>query len=305
MTGRVGHRIYFLGLEAQSALLQFDPGRKAFVPAPEFMAAANRIEYSRDRQWVIWTDQQGRLWRAHFDGTERIQVTPASLEVFLARWSPDGRQIALMAREPGKAWQIFTVPPDGGTPRPLLPESRNQADPSWSADGQQIVFGRVTDIMGKEDGIRALEVLDLKTGKISTIPGSTGLFSPRWSPDGRYIAAISLDQRRLMLLDLRTQTWNTLSDTSVADPVWSWDSKSIFFHAAQAAGEPLYRVAIPTNNGGGHLEQIANLSDFASEATEDYFFCGLDPAGNPLVRSRIRTGDVYTLNLDSRENSAH
>jgi Tol biopolymer transport system component/DNA-binding winged helix-turn-helix (wHTH) protein len=294
MTSRLGHRIYFLGLETQSALLEFDSKRKAFVPVPEFMAAANRVEYSRDKQWVIWTDQQGHLWRARADGSERIQVTPDSLEVFLARWSPDGKQIALMAREAGKAWHIFTVAPDGGTPVRLLTETRNEADPSWSNDGQQIVFGRVTDLMGKEDGPRALELLDLKTGKLSIVPGSDGLFSPRWSPDGRYIAAISLDQRKLMLLDLRTQTWRTLAETSVADPVWTLDSKALYFHADQADTEPIYRASIPD----GRLEQIANLSSFVGGETADYFFCGLTRDDNPVVRSRTGTGDVYSLNLD-------
>jgi Tol biopolymer transport system component/DNA-binding winged helix-turn-helix (wHTH) protein len=295
MTSRLGHQIYFLGLETQSSLLQFDSKRKAFVPAPEFMAAANRVEYSRDKQWVIWTDQQGHLWRARADGSERIQVTPGSLEVFLARWSPDGKQIALMAREAGKAWHLYALPPDGGTPLQLLNETRNEADPSWSKDGREIVFGRVTDIMGKEDGPRALELLDLKTGKLSQLPGSDGLFSPRWSPDGRYIAAISLDQRKLMLLDLHTQIWRTLAVTSVADPVWTPDSRAIYFHADQAEMQPIYRATIPD----GRLEQVANLSSFVGGETADYFFCGLTQDDNPVVRSRTGTGDVYSLNLDA------
>ena len=295
-TSRNDHQIYFLGLEAQSALLQFDPARKAFVPEQEFLSDANRIEYSRDQQWVSWTDHTGRLWRARPDGSERIQVTPDSLEVFLAHWSPDGQQLALMARQPGKAWQLYTVAPAGGTPVLLSAENRNQADPSWSADGQQIVFGRVTDIMGKEESTRALQILDLKTGKVSAVPQSDGLFSPRWSPDGKYIAAISLDQKRLVLLDVATGEWRMLADTSVADPVWSADSRSIIFHAAQADTQPIYRVSVTD----GRLEQIANLSNFADGETADYFFCGLTPAGRPIVRSRIGTGDVYSLNLDAK-----
>lgn len=195
VTSRIGHRIIFLGLETQSVLQRYDAGRREFVPERGFMAEANRIEYSRDRQWVAWTDAQGRLWRARADGSEVIQVTPDSLQVFLARWAPNGKKLALMAREAGRAWQIYTIGADGGAPERLSKESRNAADPSWSADGQQIVFGRVTDVMGKEEGSRRLEMLDLRTGTVSPIPGSEGVFSPRWSPDGRYIAAISLDQR--------------------------------------------------------------------------------------------------------------
>jgi Tol biopolymer transport system component len=150
--------------------------------------------------------------------------------------------------------------------------------------------------MGKEEGPRALQLLDLKTSRVTVIPQSDGLFSPRWSPDGRYLAAISLDQRRLALLDMQTMKWRTLADTSVADPVWASDSKSIFFHAAQAETEPIYRVQIAS----GRLDEIANLSNFIDGETADYFFCGLTSDERPIIRSRLGTGDVYSMDLDSR-----
>jgi Tol biopolymer transport system component len=150
--------------------------------------------------------------------------------------------------------------------------------------------------MGKEDGPRALQILDLRTHKQTQLPGSEGLFSPRWSPDGRYIAAISLDQRRLLLFDVATRSWRTLADTTVADPVWASDSKAIFFHASSADMQPIYRASI----SDGRLEQIANLSDFSGGDTEDYFFCGLTIDNVPIVRSRTGTGNLYTVNLDSQ-----
>lgn len=296
VTSRTGHQIYFLGLETQSLLQSYDVSRRDFVPVHGFLAEANRIEYSRDGEWVMWTDAAGRLWRAKQNGSELIQVTPDSLQVFTAHWSPDGKKLAVMAREDGKAWQIYTVAADGGVPVRLLQESRNAADPSWSADGQKIVFGRIPDIMGKEDGPRALQILDLKSNTLSTVPGSEGWFSPRWSPDGRYIAALSLDERKLSLYDTSLHTWKTIAETTVADPVWSADSKAIFFHASSADMQPIYRASIPD----GRLEQIANIADFVGGDTEDYFFCGLTPQNVPLVRSRTRTGNLYTLNLDAQ-----
>jgi len=296
VVSRIGHRIYFLGLDAQSELQRYDVGRGEFVPERGFFAAANRVDYSRDGRWVAWTDAQGRLWRARTDGSEMIQLTPDSLQVFLAHWSPDGSQLALMAREPGRAWQIYVIAGASGAPQKLLRESRNEADPSWSADGQEIVFGRVTDLMGKEEGERALEVLDLKTGAVTKLPGSEGLFSPRWSPDGRWIAAVTLDQRRLMLFDTTTKTWRTLAETSVADPVWSRDSRALYIHASLKEMQPIYRVAIPE----GHLDQVASLASFVAGDTADYFFCGITPDNVLIVRSRTSTGNLYSVDLDGR-----
>lgn len=46
--------------------------------------------------------------------------------------------------------------------------------------------------------------LDLQTKKTSMLLGSVGLWAPRWSPNGRSIAAFTVDDSKLMLLDINT-----------------------------------------------------------------------------------------------------
>jgi len=296
LAARNGHRIFFLGLDMQSELLRYAADRKEFVPEGNFLSLANRVDFSRDHQWVAWTDAQGRLWRARADGTEELQLTPDAMQVFLAHWSPDGKQLALMAREPGKAWHLYSVPADGGSPQLLLKEDRNAADPVWSPDGNSLVFGRVPDLMGKESGPRAIQLLDLRTHAVTTLPGSEGLFSPRWSPDGRFIAAISFDQRKLMLYDVAAKTWRLLTETSAADPVWSGTSDALYIHAFMAPTQPIYRVEVPS----GKLDEVADLASFHSGEAADYFFCGITPDNVPLVRARSSTGNLYSLDLDAK-----
>ena len=54
-----------------------------------------------------------------------------------ARWSPDGTQIAFYAYRTG-AREIWVMPVEGGKARQLTTEGG--AWPSWSPDGQDIVF---------------------------------------------------------------------------------------------------------------------------------------------------------------------
>ena len=73
--------------------------------------------------------------------------------------------------------------------------------PVWSPDGKRIAYGRYP-FSGEET--LTIQVLDLQTKKITVLPASEGLFSPRWSPDGRYLAATTQDSKKLLIYDFNT-----------------------------------------------------------------------------------------------------
>jgi Tol biopolymer transport system component/DNA-binding winged helix-turn-helix (wHTH) protein len=292
VAARSGSRIFFMGADARSELEAVSPTGD-LVPEKGFLSSAVRVDYTRDGKWLAWTDTGGQLWRARTDGTEKLQITPQNLYVFLARWSPDGSRIAVMAREAGQAWQLYLTSANGGDFQPLLKETRNAADPSWSPDGQSLVFGRVNDVMGKENAARTLHILHLQSGQLDLIPGSDGLFSPRWSPDGRYIAALTLDQRQVRLFNLATRIWSTLAVSSGADPIWSLDSHYLFVHGSLDPAQPIYRITMPD----GHVDQIVRLADTRQNDAVDYVFGGLTPDNRPLIRARVFTGNFYSLDL--------
>ena len=75
----------------------------------------------------------------------------------------------------------------------------------------------------------AIRVLDLNTRQVSTLPGSRGLFSPRWSPDGRYIVAMPSDSLSLVLFDFQTQKWSQLAKVRAAFLNWSRDGQYVYF----------------------------------------------------------------------------
>ncbi len=296
------HRIYFIGVNSQIELLQALPHAATFNALDQNLNLASLAEYSPDGRWVAWLNSaDGYLWRSRVDGSERIQLTAPPLRIFSMKWSPDNNRLALMAEEPGKPWKLYLVDSDGGKLTPLVLQDRdendrNEADPNWSADGKTLVFGRLPDRMDSESQPKAIYLLDIASRKVSEVPGSVGLFSPRLSPDGRYIVAIRLDQRALLLFDRTTQQWTTISSHGAGDPLWSHDGRSVYFQDFLEAGKPIYRIAIPD----GRSEQIATINNLRPILASDFRLLSLAPGDLPVVSARTSTVNLYSVDLDER-----
>ena len=135
-------------------------------------------------------------------------------------------------------------------------------------------------------------MLDLKTHRVSALPGSRGLFSPRWSPDGRYIVALPEDSLSLMLFDFQTQKWSQLAKGTAAFPNWSKDGQSVYF--LRWLDDPaVLRVRITDRK----VEQVADLKNLPTVGNIGPWL-GLDPDDNPLVLKDIGVQDIYALDWE-------
>jgi Tol biopolymer transport system component/DNA-binding winged helix-turn-helix (wHTH) protein len=289
-------RIYFIGATAQYQLLRAMPKASTFITLDQNLSAAALAEYSHDGKWIAWLNaSDNSLWRSRIDGSERIELTTPPLRIFTMKWSPDDRRLAVMGIEPGKPWKIYLIDAEGGKLTPALNEDSNEADPAWSPDGNSIVFGRPP---GRMDSSRqkAIYQLDLATHKTVEIPGSAGLFSPRLSPDGRFIAAMPLDQRALMLYDRSNQHWTTLTKHGVGDPTWSRDGRFVYFQDFLEPGKPIYRVPVPE----GKPQLVATIQSLLPISATDYRLIGLAPGDLPIVTARTPDVNLYSVDLNEK-----
>jgi Tol biopolymer transport system component len=229
--------------------------------------------------------------RANRDGSNPLQLTDPPIQAFLPRWSPDGAEIVFADVNSPKDI-IYEVSSQGGSPRRLLPaEDRVEEDPNWSPDGKKIVFGSGQNEYPDPKG--DIRILDLDSSQVTTISGSVGLFSPRWSPDGRFIAALPFDSRGMKIFDFATQRWSELPDKEgIAYPEWSKDSKMIYYPRVGGQGG-LFRIRVE----GGQPERIHDMKDWHSTGAG---WMGLDPTGAPLMLRDIGNSDIYALTLEEK-----
>jgi eukaryotic-like serine/threonine-protein kinase len=289
-----GKKLFVGAAQGRAELVRYDPKAAQFVPFLSGLSAGE-LDYSRDGQWATYASYpDGTLWRSRADGSDRLQLTYPPVSAGLPRWSPDGTQIAYIARQAGQAWKIFLIPRNGGTPEELLSEVLDQSDPSWSPDGKRLAYGR----FGTEVPAGGLHVVELASRQVSDIPGSEKRFSPRWSPDGQYLAALSTDSTKLTLFNWRTQTWSdwaTEEGASFGFPNWSADSEYLYYDSAFTGHQTFRRVKV----GEDHSELVADLKGLLRySAPPAYAWSGLAPDGSPLFDRDLSTDEIYALELD-------
>jgi Tol biopolymer transport system component len=187
---------------------------------------------------------------------------------------------------------VHVISRDGGQARKVLPEQRNQLDPDWSQDGKKILFGRTPSMEPLSAGPIALQLVDLETGALSTIPGSENRIYPHWSPDKRYIAAVSTDMRGLSLFDFTTGAWKQVSDLTANYPTWTADSRSLYFDTFIGSESAIMRLDVMT----ARLEKVVSLKDIARTGNFG-LWSGLAPDGSPLVLHDVGTQEIYALDI--------
>jgi Tol biopolymer transport system component len=86
-------------------------------------------------------DRPAGLYIAAADGSRARRITPRRLgEVQYPSWSPDGRAIAFQLSA-GRAFDLYTVGPDGSGLRRLTHGEGFTEWPMWSPDGRSIAYG--------------------------------------------------------------------------------------------------------------------------------------------------------------------
>jgi DNA-binding winged helix-turn-helix (wHTH) protein/WD40 repeat protein len=287
-----GSTLFAIGSQSRGELMRYDLARREFFQYLPGISGS-WVTYSPDGRsiaYIGYPDTQ--VWRANADGTAQRQLTTGPFENSTTAWSPDGRRIAFRSRRAGQRLRIFLMPAEGGDPQPITPEDREQGTPTWSPDGARIAFGDVPSRFGIPDGGERIHVYDLATRTVGDLPGSDGLWTARWSPAPRYIAATRIRDRRLHVYDVTRRAWREIPVDHVEQLTWSRDAAWIYFHT-EGGESKLRRVRV----SDGRVEELANLD---RQKMADISWSSLTSDGEPILLRDLGTQDVYALKLERR-----
>ena len=119
---------------------------------------------------------------------------------------------------------------------------------------------------------------------------------PRWSPDGRFIAALGPKGTKMMLFDVRARKWTELLNVQVGGyHAWSKDSKYVYVLDASSDPELVfYRVRIVDHK----FERVADFMVPKGLLSTNGPWSGLAPDGSPVFLRDISSVEIYALDVD-------
>jgi dipeptidyl aminopeptidase/acylaminoacyl peptidase len=227
--------------------------------------------------------------------------------------------------EPGFT-HLFVVPAEGGAPRQLTRGDFNvRGAPAWAADGASLFVSANREANPEAEPLESeIYRVALVDGGMTRLTQRVGPDShPRLSPDGRYLAYLGFDDRRLSyantqlsVLDLRTGESRVLTadlDAGIEDLAWigprelaisyDWRGETHLARVELGSGR---RSVVARDLGGTSMGRPYTGGSFDAAGGRIAYTQGstLRPADLAVVESRggvRRLTDLSSALLDARE----
>lgn len=296
---RDGRKVFASGVSRRGELDRYDRRSNSLEPYLGGISV-EMPDFSRDGRYVAYVSfPEGILWRANRDGSGLIQLTEPPLYPRNPRWSPDGDRILFTDNSESGMDAIYVVSSRGGPPKRLLDGDQPQNLPDWSPDGTRVVyttFPGFSSIQSLDLSNVETRIVELATGRVTVLPKRPGGFwAPLWSPDGRYIAGNSFNQREVIIFDLKRNEWRALPQNGgVGYHNWSHDGQFIYFNCYTEGKLRVYRVPVR----GSREEMILELPELFQGTGRYGYWMSLDPTDAPLILRNVGTDEIYALTLE-------
>lgn len=203
----------------------------------------DRLQFKRDYVGYITGNRHTHLYVFDLETTTTTQITSGDFDADVPEWSPDGTRVAFTANR--------TENPDG-----------NYNSDIW-----------VVDAANTDRGENLVQ--------ITTNPGSDS--SPAWSPDGRWIAYLTLDEPELMWYEVNDLAMARSDgsgevriladdlDRNVRDPRFGADGRHIFIGIEDSAEGHVGRVDVRTGRVDRPVEGAFTVGEYDLGPKDELF----------------------------------
>jgi serine/threonine-protein kinase len=219
-------------------------GAEQPVAAPARAYLFPRVSPDGSQVSAAITGQDTQVWLYDFARETLTRVTFEGNVNLNAVWTPDGKQIAFNSSKDGPL-SLFWQRADGSGGLERLTTSEYPHVPmSWSPDGQLLAFMEVNPTSGYD--IWVLRLSDRKAQPFLRTPFNES--SPRFSPDGRWLAYISDESGRY---EVYVQPYPgpggkwQISTEGGTEPTWNPNGRELFFRN----GDKMMTVNIAAQSG--------------------------------------------------------
>ena len=279
---------------------------------------------------IAWSPDGKRIAFSMFVASKRGPYVKMPPKPEGAKWAPPPKLITrLQYRRDGSGYvkdgfsQIFVIPAGGGTPRQLTSGPYNHPAPSagsprWTPDGEALIFSanRHGDW---EYQLRNTEIHEVSVTE-RTIKTLTTRFGPDRkpviSPDGTKIAYVGYDDHyegyqrtRLYLMNRDGSSQREIGglDRDVVNPVWSADSKGLFYQYDDQGDTKVAYIGLngkienlAGKLGGATLGRPYGRGSFSAAGTSHFAYTWSDPRhpGEVAVGKRDTPGAKVLTSLN-------